>query len=134
MFGMGMPEILLILAIALIVIGPRKLPELGRGLGKALREFRQATNEFKSSLNIDDDLGDVRRSLSEMKGDLKSSLSSAAFGDPLKAKETEAEPSAATPLLIIPMSQVWISQSLTVTSSAWLMRTPAPLSLSLCAS
>jgi len=97
MFGMGMPEILLILAIALIVIGPRKLPELGRGLGKALREFRQATNEFKSSLNIDDDLGDVRRSLSEMKGDLKSSLSSAAFGDPLKAKETEAEPSAATP-------------------------------------
>ena len=95
MFGMGMPEILLILAIALIVIGPRKLPELGRGLGRALREFRQATNEFKSSLNIDDDLGDVRRSLSEMKGDLKSTLNSAAFGGPAKPRDAGGERTAA---------------------------------------
>lgn len=97
MFGMGMPEILLIVAIALIVIGPRKLPELGRGLGRAMREFRQATNEFKSSLNIDDDLGDVRRSLSEMKGDLKSTLNSAAFGDPAKPRHAGGEPTAAAP-------------------------------------
>ncbi len=81
MFGMGMPEIIMILAIALIVIGPSKLPDLGRSLGRALREFRKATNEFKSSLNIDDDLGDVRRSFTAMNSDLKSSLTAAAFGD-----------------------------------------------------
>jgi sec-independent protein translocase protein TatB len=81
MFGMGMPEIIMILAIALIVIGPRKLPDLGRSLGRAMREFRKATSEFKSSLNIDDDLGDVRRSFTEMNADLKSTLSAAAFDD-----------------------------------------------------
>ena len=80
MFGMGMPEIILILAIALIVIGPRKLPELGRSLGRAMREFRKATSEFKASLDVDDDLGSVRRSFSELNQDLKSSLESAAFG------------------------------------------------------
>ena len=80
MFGMGMPEIILILAIALIVIGPRKLPDLGRSLGRAMREFRKATNEFKASIDVDDDLGSVRRSFSELNQDLKSSLSSAAFG------------------------------------------------------
>ena len=82
MFGMGMPEIILILAIALIVIGPRKLPDLGRSLGRALREFRKATSEFKSSLNIDDDdLGAVRRSFSEINSDLKAGLTSVAFGE-----------------------------------------------------
>jgi TatA/E family protein of Tat protein translocase len=51
MFGsLGVPEILLILAVALIVFGPRKLPEIGRTIGKALGEFRKATDELKSTL------------------------------------------------------------------------------------
>lgn len=53
MFGMGMPEILLILAIALIVIGPKKLPDIAKSLGKAMGEFKRATNELKDSINID---------------------------------------------------------------------------------
>ena len=53
MFGMGMPEILLILAIALIVIGPKKLPEIAKSLGKAMGEFKRATNELKQSINED---------------------------------------------------------------------------------
>jgi len=47
MFGIGMPELLLILAVALIVLGPKKLPELARALGKGLSEFRRATDEIK---------------------------------------------------------------------------------------
>jgi Tat protein translocase TatB subunit len=50
MFGIGMPELLLILALALIVIGPKKLPDIARALGKGLAEFRRATDELKSSI------------------------------------------------------------------------------------
>ncbi|GAH09726.1 unnamed protein product, partial [marine sediment metagenome] len=49
MFGIGMPEMLLILAVALIVIGPKKLPDLAKSLGRGLAEFRKATSEIKES-------------------------------------------------------------------------------------
>ena len=49
MFGIGMPELLLILALALIVLGPKKLPELARALGKGMAEFRKATDELKEA-------------------------------------------------------------------------------------
>ncbi len=55
MFGkIGLPELVLILAIALIIFGPRKLPEIGKSIGKGLREFRQATSEAKKSVSLDE--------------------------------------------------------------------------------
>jgi len=54
MFGpLGIPEILFILAIALLIFGPRRLPEVGRTLGKAMGEFRRATTELKRSINTE---------------------------------------------------------------------------------
>lgn len=50
MFGMGMPELLIILLVALMVVGPKKLPDLAKTLGKGLGQFRKATDDLKDSL------------------------------------------------------------------------------------
>jgi sec-independent protein translocase protein TatA len=51
MFGpLGMPDLIVIFVIALIIFGPRKLPELGRSLGRSINEFKKASNELRSTL------------------------------------------------------------------------------------
>ena len=60
MFGIGMPELLIILVVALIVVGPRKLPDIAKGLGKGLSEFRKATDEIKSQINENETFKDVQ--------------------------------------------------------------------------
>jgi TatA/E family protein of Tat protein translocase len=55
-----MPELIIIFVIALIFFGPRKLPELGRSLGKSLAEFKRASNELKSTLEEEIRLEDQR--------------------------------------------------------------------------
>jgi sec-independent protein translocase protein TatB len=74
MFGIGMPELLVILAIALIVIGPKKLPDLAKSLGKALGEFKKATNELKQSIHLDSELSDVRKAFNEAHADAQSTV------------------------------------------------------------
>jgi len=51
--NLGMPEMIFIFLLALVVVGPRKLPELGRQLGKFLAEFKRASNEFKNQLETE---------------------------------------------------------------------------------
>ena len=76
MFGFGMPEMLLILAIALIVIGPKKLPDLAKSLGRALREFKKATSELKESIELDSELKEVKNSFTNSITDKKGALKS----------------------------------------------------------
>jgi Tat protein translocase TatB subunit len=64
MFGtLGGPELLLILVIALIVFGPRKLPEIGKSIGKMMVEFRRASNDFKRTIEDEVEADKMRQSL-----------------------------------------------------------------------
>lgn len=74
MFGIGMPEMLLIMAIALIVIGPKKLPDLAKSLGRAFAEFKRATSELKESLEIDDELKDIKTTFNGMSDEIKEAI------------------------------------------------------------
>lgn len=61
MFGsIGIPELLIIFTIALIIFGPRKLPELGRSLGRSLNEFKRASNELRHTLDEEIRIEDQR--------------------------------------------------------------------------
>ena len=108
MFGIGLPELILILLVALIVVGPSRLPELAKGLGKGLREFRKATEEIKHSLADDETFQDleeikhnVRETVEAMKSELSEDLSPAI--EPIKpALNTEGRKQLMEKLLAEP--------------------------------
>jgi TatA/E family protein of Tat protein translocase len=74
MFGIGMPEMLVILAVALIVIGPKKLPDLAKSLGRAMREFKKATSEFKETIQLDSELSEVKETFNDISDGVKDAV------------------------------------------------------------
>ena len=74
MFGIGMPEMLVILALALIVIGPKKLPDLAKSLGRAMREFKKATNEFKETIQLESELSEVKETFNDISDGVKDAV------------------------------------------------------------
>ncbi len=88
MFGIGMPELLLILAVALIILGPKKLPEIARSLGRGIAEFRRTTDDVKREMQAAADETDTRPESGNTgaepsgEGELANTISPA--GDPTK--------------------------------------------------
>ncbi|MCL1981055.1 MAG: Sec-independent protein translocase protein TatB [Proteobacteria bacterium] len=75
MFGIGLPEMIVILAVALIVVGPDKLPGLARSLAKGLMEMKKTLNQVKESLTQEDeDLNAIRRDLHQTADELRTQL------------------------------------------------------------
>lgn len=76
MFGIGFPELLLILAIALIVVGPSKLPDLARALGRGYAEFRKATNELKATFDQDETVRELKQEFRTAQHDIRTHVDS----------------------------------------------------------
>ncbi len=75
MFGnIGFPELLIILAIALLVFGPKKLPEVSKSIGRAVREFRRASDEIKGKIEQEIQASEFKEIKDELKKDLSQDI------------------------------------------------------------
>ena len=90
MFGIGMPEMVIIFVIALVILGPKKLPDLARALGKGMAEFRKATDEIKANLDVKDELNEMGEGLADSVSGLIDSY------DIEEQTETETDTTVAT--------------------------------------
>jgi sec-independent protein translocase protein TatA len=100
MGSLGLPEIAFIFILALLIFGPKKLPEIGRTVGRGVAEFRKATNELKRSINTELALDETP---------MPPALHPRRFEDPreprAEATEPPAEPAAAEPSAEVPPAE-----------------------------
>lgn len=89
MFGIGFPELLMVLALALIVIGPKRLPDIARALGRGFTEFKRATDELKTTFQEEVRTDEIKQQLVK-EGKIISSVNPYTSGE--EKAETEGAP------------------------------------------
>jgi len=87
-FGIGLPEMALIMVIALLVFGPKKLPEIGRSLGKAIRGFQEASKEFEN---------EFKRESERLENSVKMNARLEGSSDSTEVSKSKTEPADSTP-------------------------------------
>ena len=93
MFGIGSTELIVILIVALIVIGPAKLPEMARSLGKALGEFRRVSTDVKRTIEIEAEQAEQKAKTEQAKKELfPESAPAAAAPAPAESAAADAQP------------------------------------------
>jgi sec-independent protein translocase protein TatA len=95
--NIGLPELVIVLVIALVVFGPKRLPEMGRQLGKTLREFKSATSEIRTQIGVDDiadSVKDIKSGLSLTSDPPRSAAEIVAVAPVAAAAATAVEPAA----------------------------------------
>jgi sec-independent protein translocase protein TatA len=88
--SIGMPELIIIFVIALIIFGPRKLPELGRSLGKSIAEFKRASNELKNTLEEEIRLEEQKQTLDASKSAAAAQAPPAPVEEPVRTVDHSA--------------------------------------------
>ena len=97
MGNVGFPELIVIFVVALLVFGPKRLPELGRSLGRGLSEFRRASSELKSSIEREIQAAEVEQVLAEKPGAPKPSTEKPSADKPSAETASAETPAAETP-------------------------------------
>lgn len=129
MFNLGVPELILILVVGLVVFGPKKLPEVGRSVGKGLREFKKAMNDIKQTIDIESEfkeVADIKKEVTDIKAGLKEAVlgsetpnntSAAPFTQSEPAEAEEADADAVDP------RRAWVNNSAEWSMPEWVAPT-----------